>query len=192
MIFRDVVAEVVVCGADHVDKGSGDNIDINIVCHQGLIEILQLVGKSKSCDKACGDYATLTLQLDRRSPDFFAVASVVGPVRMGSQRQVIHLIRSHAGEEVGHPRIGDRCVKGISDCGVHIAKLCCEIFVLVGRMNIREIVCPAGIKSLIIFIQPLIVRRNVGHQIGYGHIAVCEILSDRLVHRRDLCLENAA
>ena len=181
MILRNVVAEVVVCGTDNIDERSGDNINVNIVCHQGLVEILQFIREGNSGDEACGDYATLAFQFNRRGPDFLAVASVVGPVSMGSKRQIIYFVRSHAGKEVGNPRIRNGCIKGIAYCAIHVAKLGCKVLILIGRMDIGKVVGSACTEALVIIIQPLIVGSEIGDQICHGHIAVCEILSDRFV-----------
>ena len=48
-------------------------------------------------------------------------------------------------------------------------------------MDIGKVVGSACTEALIIIIQPLIVGSEISDQICYGHIAVCEILSDRFV-----------
>ena len=51
--------------------------------------------------------------------------------------------------------------------------------------------CSACAKALIILIQPLIIRSNIGNKICHCHVAICQILANCFIQRRNLCLKNA-
>ena len=104
-----------------------------------MIEIHQLIREGDASGVGGADDPGLAGELDGRGPGLGGIAAVAGPIFMGGGRQLLYLFRGHAGEEIGDPGIGDGVIKVVAQIVVHKAQLGGEILVLVGGVDVGQI-----------------------------------------------------
>lgn len=144
VIFRYVIAHDLACCKHGINRRCRDDVNVNAVCHQGMIQVEQFVGESQAGYEANRQDTRLTRLFDGRSPSFLCIAAIVCSVGMRCRCQLLYFIRRHTGEQIGNPRIGYGMVKVVTDRAVHVAQLCCKILILIGCMDVRQILCSAA------------------------------------------------
>lgn len=121
-----------------------NDVNVNAVCHQGMIQVEQFIGEGQAGYEANRQDTRLPRLFDGRSPSFLCIAAIVCPVGMRCRCQLLYFIRRHTGEQISNPRIGYCMIKIIADRAVHIAQLCRKILILIGCMDVRQILCSAA------------------------------------------------
>ena len=188
MVLGQVVAHGLIGGQHGVDGGGGDDIHVDAVGLEGGIQVLQLVGKGQAGDKVNRDNAGLAGQLHGRGPGFLGIAAVVCPILVGGGSQLLHLVGGHAGEQIANPGVRDGVIKVVAQVAVHEAQLGGEVLVLVGRVDVVEVLVP--LKALVVGIDPLVIAGDVGHQGGGGDVLAVQAGAHGLVQVGNAGLQN--
>lgn len=144
VIFRYVIAHDLACCKHGINRRCRNDVNVNAVCHQGMIQVEQFVGEGQAGYEANRQDTRLTRLFDGRSPSFLCIAAIVCSVGMRCRCQLLYFIRRHTGEQIGDLRIGYGMIKIVTNRAVHIAQLCREILILIGRMDVRQILCSAA------------------------------------------------
>ena len=153
-----------------------------------MIEIHQLIREGDASGVGGADDPGLAGELDGRGPGLGGIAAVAGPIFMGGGRQLLYLFRGHAGEEIGDPGIGDGVIKVVAQIVVHKAQLGGEILVLVGGVDVGQIL--VSLHPGVVVVDPGVIGHQIGHQRGGGDGLAVDALAHLLIKIGDAGLQH--